>query len=59
MGMTAILVMWPGPFEQIFIIPSHGDSIRNLASIGPEVSEERMFKSVDNRQTDNGGLPIL
>ena len=27
MGMAAILVMWPGPFEQTFIPPSHGDSI--------------------------------
>ena len=25
MGMTAILVMWPGPFEQTFIPPSYGD----------------------------------
>ena len=44
MGMAAILVMWPGPFEQIFVPPSHGDSIWNLASIGPVVSEKKMFK---------------
>ena len=52
MGMVAILVMWPGPFEQTFIpgpfeqtfIPSsHGGSIWNLTLIGPVVSEE-MFK---------------
>ena len=24
MGMAAILVMWPGPFEQTFVPPSHG-----------------------------------
>ena len=44
MGMAAILVMWPGPFEQIFIPPSHGDSIWNLAPIGLDVSEEKTFK---------------
>ena len=58
MDMAAILVMWPGPFEQTFIPPSHGDSIWNLASIGPVVSEEKMCKKC-GRQTDEGGLPIL
>ena len=64
MGMMAILVMWPGLFEQTFIPPSHGDSIWNLASIGPVVSEEKIIKEcgqwMDRRQTmDHGGLPIL
>ena len=44
MGMAAILVMWPGPFEQIFVPPSHGDSIWNLTLIGQAVFEEKMFK---------------
>ena len=48
MGMVAILVMWQ--FEQIFVLLSHGDSIWNLASIGPVVSEE-MFKEC-GRRTD-------
>ena len=56
MGMAATLVMWPGPFEQTFVPPSHGDSIWNLASIGPVVSEEKMFKEcgrrIDDRRTD-------
>ena len=52
MGIAAIMVMWPGPFEQTFVSPSHGDSIWNLSSIGPVVPEEKMFKSVDDRQTD-------
>ena len=32
-----------------------------LTLIGPAVSEEKMFKSVDDRRqaTDDGGLPIL
>ena len=50
-GMAAILVMWPGPFEQTFVPPSQGDSIWNLASIGPVVSEEKMFKEC-GRRTD-------
>ena len=49
MGMVAILAMWPEPFEQTFVPPSHGDSIRNLASIGPVVSEEKMFKACGRR----------
>ena len=49
--MEAILVMWPGPFEQSFVPPSRGDSIWNLASISPDVSEEKMFENVDNIHT--------
>ena len=60
MGMAAILVMWPGLFEQIFVPPSHGDSIWNLASIGPVVSEDKMFKErgwwTDDRWTTEAYL---
>ena len=49
MGMVAILVMWPGPFEQTFLPPSHGDPKWNLASIGPVVSEEKMFEECRRR----------
>ena len=45
MGMAAILVMWPGPFEQPFIPPSKWSSTWNLTSIGSVVSEE-MFENV-------------
>ena len=34
MGLEAILVIWPGTFEQIFIPTSHGGSIWNFASNG-------------------------
>ena len=47
MGMAAILVMWPGRFEQTFVLPSQGGSIWNLVSIGLVVSEEKMFENVD------------
>ena len=33
MGMAAILVMSPGPFEQTFVPPSEGDSTLDLASV--------------------------
>ena len=65
MGMAAILVMWPGPFEQTFVPPSKGVSIWNLSSIGPVISEEKMFKNVDGRMddgrqtTDAGVIGIL
>ena len=51
MGMAAILVMWPGLFEQPFFPPTHGGSILwNLASIGLVASEEKMFQNVDVEQ---------
>ena len=53
MGMAAILVKWPGPFEQIFVLLSQGGSIWNLTLIGPVVSEEKMFKE-GGRRTDDG-----
>ena len=49
MDMAAILVMWPGPFEQTFVPPSHRSSIWNLTLIGPVVSEEKMFKECGRR----------
>ena len=47
MGMAAILVMWPGPFEQTFVPPSHWGATWNLASIGPAVSQEKKFENVE------------
>ena len=55
-GMAAILVMWPGPFEQTFVPPSHADSIWNLVSISLVVSEEKMFEEY-GRQTDGWWRP--
>ena len=55
MGMAAILVMWPQPFEQNFVPPSHRSSKWNLTLIGPVVSEEKMFKECGRRtMTYNG-----
>ena len=54
-GMAAILVMWPGTFEQTFVPPSHGGSTWNLILIGKVVSEEKMFKEC-RRRTDNGAI---
>ena len=41
MGMVAILVMSPGPFDHNFVSQSHGGSISNLASISLAVSQEK------------------
>ena len=49
MGIAAILVMWPGPFEQTFVPTSHGDFIWFLASISPVVSGKKMFKECGRR----------
>ena len=38
--MAAKLVMWPGPFEQIFIQSTPGGSIWNVFTIGPLAFEE-------------------
>ena len=48
MNMAAILVMWPGPFEQTFIPPYHRNFIWNLTLTGPVVSEEKILKCVDD-----------
>ena len=56
MGMAAILVMWPEPFEQLFVPPIPGGYIWNLVTIGPVVSEEKSFEIVDGRRrtTEDG-----
>ena len=57
MGMAAILVTWPEPFEPHFVPPIPGDYIWNLVTIGPVVSEEKSFEIVDGRRrttTDDG-----
>ena len=50
MGMAAILVMWPKPFEQLFVPLIPGGYIWNLFTIGPVVSEEKSFEIVDGRR---------
>ena len=48
MGMAAMLVMWPRPFEQFFL---PGGCIWNLVAICPVVSEKKSFEIVDGRTT--------
>ena len=60
--MTAMLVMWPGPFGQLFVPTSPVGYMRNWVTIGQVVSEEKSFENVDGRTTDEDGrrsLPIL
>ena len=66
MGMAAMLVMWPRPFEQLFFPKGPGGCIWNLVAIGPVVSEEKSFEIVDGRRkdrrtdrrtTDDGAFP--
>ena len=52
MGMAAIFVMWPGPFEQTFIPSSHRSSIWNLALFGAVVSEEERWTTTDGWTTE-------
>ena len=52
MGMAAMLVMWPRPFEQIFFPKGPGGCIWNLVVISPVVSEEKSFEIVDRRTTE-------
>ena len=48
MGLAAILVMWPGPFEQTFVPVSHEGSIWNFALIGLAVSKKKKFENVES-----------
>ena len=50
MGMSAILVKWPRPFDNTFFPPSHLGSIWNLASIGYAVSKEKKFENVESER---------
>ena len=52
MGVVAILIMWPRPFEQTFVPMSSGVSIWNLSLIGPVVSEDKMFENIDRWTTE-------
>ena len=47
MVMEAILVLWPGPFEQTLDPLLPRCCIWNLIKIGPVVSEEKSFENVD------------
>ena len=57
MGMTAILVMWPGPHMQTFVPPSHGGSTWNLTSIGPVVPEKKTFENEHTTHRQTTALP--
>ena len=52
MGMAAMLVMWPRPFEQFFFPKVPGGCMWNLVAIGYVVSEEKSFEIVDGRTTE-------
>ena len=64
MGMAAILVMWPGQFEQTFV-PHPREAPYEIWLWLAQWFQRRCFKSVDARRmtdsqtTDDGGLPIL
>ena len=46
MGMVAILINGPWPFEQIFNLPSTEGSTLTLKKIGPGVSEEKLSPTI-------------
>ena len=48
MDMAAILVMFPGSFDQIVVTPSQGGSILTLT--GPVVSEKKTFEECGRRR---------
>ena len=50
MGMAAILVMWPGPFQQAFLPLFQEGATLNLASIGLVAIEEK-FKNIEYERT--------
>ena len=52
MGMVAILVMWPGPFEQTFIPSSQGDSI--WLQLASRLLRKRRMKILNLSDLDQG-----
>lgn len=49
LGMAAILVSEPGPFEQTFVHPVPRGYIWNMITIGPGVPEKKSFENFDER----------
>ena len=47
MGMTAILLTWPGLFEQTFSLTTHKRTIWNLSSMGLAALQQKMFESIN------------
>ena len=59
MGIVAILVMWPGSFEQPYILPSQGESTC-LTLIDQVVVEEMFGNTEDNiGRMDRRRMPAL
>ena len=54
MGVVAILVMWPTPNEQTFVLPSHWGATWNLADWPSGFGEDLWKWQTDNRRTDDG-----
>ena len=48
MGMAATLVMWPWPFEHVFVPPFQEGFTWNLASNGLVVIQEKKFKNIES-----------
>ena len=48
MGMAAILVMWPGPFEQAFFSPIQRRLHMKFDLIGLVVSKEKQFENIES-----------
>ena len=63
MGMVAISVMWPGPFQDRLNILSYPHPMGTQYEISIQSAQwflrRRCSKSVDRQTTDDGGLPIL
>ena len=64
MGMAAILVMWPGPFEQNFVPPPMDTPYEIWLQLAQWFLRRRCLTSVgdgrtDGQTTDGGGLPIV
>ena len=59
MGMAAILVMWPKPFEHTFVRLSKVGSTWNLASIGLAVIEEKKFENIKSERLGPRSVNVL
>ena len=52
MGMVAMMVMWPGLFEQLFRSLNLWRLHMKFITTGPVVSEEKSFELVNGRMID-------
>ena len=52
MDVAAMLAMWPGPFEQLFVFPPPLEALYEIWLLSAQRFDEKKFENVDGRTRD-------